>query len=65
MTLSRATGEIHLNLTQIQLLGQLWNSSTLTNVYNDLAKSTTDANAGEMSGNRMFYANDYMVCFSV
>lgn len=58
---ARATGEIHLNLTQIQVLGQLWNSDVLTTAYNGLSKSTSDANAGALVGNRMFYANDYMV----
>ncbi|THH34187.1 hypothetical protein EUX98_g65 [Antrodiella citrinella] len=57
----QATAQINLNLTQIQVLGQLWGSDTLTEVYNGLTKNTTDANAGELDGNRMFYANDYMV----
>ncbi|TCD71497.1 hypothetical protein EIP91_008878 [Steccherinum ochraceum] len=57
----QATAQINLNLTQIQVLGQLWESDTLTQVYNGLVKNTTDANAGELVGNRMFYANDYMV----
>ena len=27
-----------------------------------LSKKTASANAGNLIGNRMFYANDYMVC---
>ncbi|TCD64841.1 hypothetical protein EIP91_003589 [Steccherinum ochraceum] len=58
---AQGTAQINLNLTQIQVLGQLWQSDTLTQTYNSLVKNTTDANAGQLMGNRMFYANDYMV----
>ncbi|KAH8102634.1 polysaccharide lyase family 8 protein [Cristinia sonorae] len=57
----QATADIHLNLTQIQLLGQLWGSDTFTSAYNTLTQPSADANVGSTSGNRMFYANDYMV----
>ena len=42
-------------------LGEQWSSSTLTGFTNDLSANTTNANAGKLVGNRMFYANDYMV----
>ncbi|KAI0271375.1 polysaccharide lyase family 8 protein [Gloeopeniophorella convolvens] len=58
---AQATGSLNLNLSEIQELGQLWNSSTITDVYNGLVKPTTDANAGNVIGNRNFYNNDYMV----
>ncbi|KAG6813263.1 hypothetical protein H0H92_012677 [Tricholoma furcatifolium] len=57
----QAIENLKINITQIQVLGELWNSSTLSGVYDDLQLSTTDANAGALVGNRMFYANDYMV----
>ncbi|EIM89219.1 polysaccharide lyase family 8 protein [Stereum hirsutum FP-91666 SS1] len=56
-----ATGSLNLNLTEIQQLGELWNSSSMVDVYNALVKNTSDANAGALYGNRNFYSNDYMV----
>ncbi|KAI0068343.1 polysaccharide lyase family 8 protein [Artomyces pyxidatus] len=58
---AQATGSLNINLTEIQQLGELWSSSTMTDVYNALVKPTSDANAGELFGNRNFYNNDYMV----
>ncbi|KAI0051679.1 polysaccharide lyase family 8 protein [Auriscalpium vulgare] len=58
---AQATGSLNINLTEIQELGELWDSSTLTNAYHDLTKPTKDANAGEIHGNRNFWSNDYMV----
>jgi hypothetical protein len=52
---------LEVNLTQIQVLGQLWGSTDITNFYNDLAAPGTTVNPGSVVGNRMFYANDYMV----
>ncbi|KAJ7629648.1 polysaccharide lyase family 8 protein [Mycena polygramma] len=52
---------LEVNLTQIQVLGQLWQSTDITNFYNDLATNGTTVNPGAVVGNRMFYANDYMV----
>lgn len=52
---------LELNLTQIQVLGQLWESTDITNFYNDLATDGTTVNPGSLVGNRMFYTNDYMV----
>ncbi|KAL7285292.1 hypothetical protein ACG7TL_000387 [Trametes sanguinea] len=56
----QATGSIKINISQIQQLGQLWGSTALESVYQSLAESTDNANAGKIVGNRMFYANDYM-----
>lgn len=61
----RATANLKTNLTQIQALGQLWNSADVAAVYNSLTASSTTANVGSLSGNRMFYANDYMVRISL
>ncbi|KDQ63719.1 polysaccharide lyase family 8 protein [Jaapia argillacea MUCL 33604] len=55
------TANIGINLTQVLQLGQEWSSNTLINAYYSLSKNTTDANAGALKGNRMFYNNDYMV----
>ncbi|KAI0662798.1 galactose mutarotase-like protein [Cubamyces menziesii] len=57
----QATGSIKINISQIQELGQLWDSDVLQSVYQSLAEPSNDANAGPINGNRMFYANDYMV----
>ncbi|KAJ6615863.1 polysaccharide lyase family 8 protein [Mycena sp. CBHHK59/15] len=56
---SAATLEV--NLTQIQVLGQLWDSDDITSFYNGLTDDGTSVNPGSVVGNRMFYANDYMV----
>ncbi|OBZ79298.1 Chondroitinase-AC, partial [Grifola frondosa] len=57
----QATGSININITEIQQLGEEWDSGNLTSVYNSLIANTTDANVGSINGNRMFYNNDYMV----
>lgn len=57
----QATGGLNLNLSEVLQLGELWNSSIMTRVYHNLVKSTMDANAGNLIGNRNFYNNDYMV----
>ncbi|THH15976.1 hypothetical protein EW146_g4583 [Bondarzewia mesenterica] len=57
----QATENLKTNLTQLQVLGQEWGSATLTQAFDSLSLSTTDANAGALKGNRMFFANDYMV----
>lgn len=59
----RATASIKVNLTDIERLGQLWNSSDLLSAYDSLSKGSVDANVGALKGNRMFYNNDYMVSF--
>ncbi|KAI0365220.1 galactose mutarotase-like protein [Pilatotrama ljubarskyi] len=58
---NQATASININITEIQELGKLWNSSVLQSVSQSLARPSKDANAGNITGNRMFYANDYMV----
>ncbi|TCD71496.1 hypothetical protein EIP91_008877 [Steccherinum ochraceum] len=57
----QATGSIKINITQIQDLGDAWNSDVLKSAYANLSKNTTDANVGTLAGNRMFFDNDYMV----
>ncbi|KAF8198911.1 polysaccharide lyase family 8 protein [Pholiota molesta] len=57
----QATGSIKINLTEVLELGNQWSSSTLINFANSLSATTKNANAGKLEGNRMFYANDYMV----
>ena len=42
-------------------MGEAWGSDILTDAYNNLSKNTTNANAGSLNGNRVFYNNDYMV----
>lgn len=56
-----ADANIKTNVTQIQVLGQLWNSDTLLDVFNNLSLNTTSSNSGNLVGNRVFYANDYAV----
>ncbi|KAL5495226.1 hypothetical protein ACEPAI_689 [Sanghuangporus weigelae] len=56
----QATASIRMNVTEIAALGDLWESSTLLDVYDTLEKNSTTANVGSISGNRMFYSNDYM-----
>ncbi|RDB29606.1 Chondroitinase-AC [Hypsizygus marmoreus] len=58
---NQATGSIKINLTQVHELGQLWSSGPLVNFAESLSTNTSNANAGRLVGNRMFYANDYMV----
>ncbi|KAI0035969.1 polysaccharide lyase family 8 protein [Vararia minispora EC-137] len=57
----QATASINLNLAEIQTLGQQWNSEVLTNAHSRLVKPSQDANVGQITGNRMFWSNDYMV----
>ncbi|THH34186.1 hypothetical protein EUX98_g64 [Antrodiella citrinella] len=58
---AQATGSININTTQIEALGEAWNSTVLESVFSSLSKNTTNANVGSINGNRMFFANDYMV----
>ncbi|KAI0669928.1 chondroitin AC/alginate lyase [Trametes maxima] len=57
---SQATGSININTTEIQELGQLWDSTILQSVYSSLSQDSENANAGNINGNRVFYANDYV-----
>lgn len=59
--LRSASSGVKTNLTQVQNLGNLWNSSTLQSVYANLTMNTTSANSGNLTGNRVFYSNDYAV----
>ncbi|KAJ7689202.1 polysaccharide lyase family 8 protein [Mycena rosella] len=58
---TQATASILLNLTKIDALGQEWDSDTLEEFSTTLSTNGATANAGDLTGNRMFYANDYMV----
>ncbi|KAF8807439.1 polysaccharide lyase family 8 protein [Phlegmacium glaucopus] len=58
---AQATESIKINLTEVLDLGQQWSSDALIDFANDLSENTTHANSGNLIGNRMFYANDYMV----
>ena len=57
----RATSGLKIDLSDILRLGELWDSSTMVQVYHSLIEPTDDANAGKLIGNRYFYSNDYMV----
>ncbi|KAJ7149832.1 polysaccharide lyase family 8 protein [Mycena crocata] len=57
---NNAAAGLKLNLTQIEVLGQLWQSDDITSFYNALTDDG-NVNPGSLVGNRMFYANDYMV----
>ena len=56
----RATGSININISEIAQLGEEWGSSTLTTVATSLSKNSSNANEGNIIGNRMFFTNDYM-----
>ena len=60
----QATGSINTNLTEVRVLGESWQSDKLVNIVDSLNQNTTDANAGSLNGNRMFWDNDYMVRLS-
>lgn len=53
-----------MNLTQLQVLGNLWNSDVLLEVFDTLSRESDSANSGDLVGNRMFYANDFAVSIS-
>ncbi|KAG9035128.1 hypothetical protein FRB95_011995 [Tulasnella sp. JGI-2019a] len=57
----QATASINMNLTQIEQLGNEWNSTTMATTAKNLAKGGAGANAGKLTGNRMFWIQDYMV----
>ncbi|KAJ7581087.1 polysaccharide lyase family 8 protein [Mycena floridula] len=58
---NESSASLKTNFTQLQVLGQEWNSSTMLSVFNAWNSSPTDANIGAIQGNRIFYANDYIV----
>ncbi|KAJ7597074.1 polysaccharide lyase family 8 protein [Mycena floridula] len=57
---NQATANLKINLTQISVLGQEWGSADILQVYQVLSSTSSSVNLG-ITGNRMFYANDYMV----
>ncbi|KZP04685.1 polysaccharide lyase family 8 protein, partial [Athelia psychrophila] len=57
----QATGSINFNVSELQQLADQWQSDALLDVVESLQTNTSDANSGSIVGNRMFYANDYMV----
>ncbi|KAL5518907.1 hypothetical protein ACEPAH_590 [Sanghuangporus vaninii] len=57
----QATSSIQMNITKIAALADLWESSTLLDVYDKLEENSTTANVGSIDGNHMFYSNDYML----
>lgn len=59
---NQASSNLKMNLTQIQELGNAWNSEDIIRFGTDLADpDPTTANAGHLNGNRMFWYSDYMV----
>ncbi|KAJ3574860.1 hypothetical protein NP233_g1480 [Leucocoprinus birnbaumii] len=54
------SASINMNLTEVGVLGQLWNSSILSD-FATLSGQGKTSNAGDLVGNRMFWDNDYMV----
>lgn len=58
---TRATGSIKINVTEVGELGKQWASQTLIDFAESLSGNDSNANAGQLEGNRMFYNNDYMV----
>ncbi|KAH8814787.1 polysaccharide lyase family 8 protein [Flagelloscypha sp. PMI_526] len=59
---NQATGSLKMNLTDFKVLGNLWGSQTLLDFEHELVNGTNiTPNAGNVVGNRFFYANDYMV----
>ncbi|KAF6765934.1 chondroitin AC lyase [Ephemerocybe angulata] len=55
-------GSVRADLGSVQQLGDLWNSNALKRFGNLLqGASMSSANPGTLVGNKMFFANDYMV----
>ena len=51
-----------INLTEVKELGQQWESDILTSFADTVEPPAGNgANVNGVTGNRMFYANDYMV----
>ncbi|CAE6346706.1 unnamed protein product [Rhizoctonia solani] len=57
----QASANIKMNLSSVQALGDAWNSTRLQRFATDLSKPIKTANAGYLTGNRMFWNSDYMV----
>ncbi|GLB35537.1 putative polysaccharide lyase family 8, N terminal alpha-helical domain [Lyophyllum shimeji] len=56
----QATASININVSAVGELGQLWGSKQLTKFATSLS-APSNVNPGGLTGNRMFYTNDYMV----
>ncbi|KAJ8522569.1 hypothetical protein ONZ45_g911 [Pleurotus djamor] len=52
---------LNVNLTRVMELGQGWGSQTLIKFSQRFSQTGSNANAATLFGNRMFYANDYLV----
>lgn len=50
-----------INLTDVNALGEVWGSESLKAFAANMNKDTSNANVGDLRGNRMFYTSDYMV----
>ncbi|KAG9035110.1 hypothetical protein FRB95_011977 [Tulasnella sp. JGI-2019a] len=57
----QASASINVNVTQIEELGNEWDSTDMATTATNLASGGTGANAGDLIGNRMFWVQDYMV----
>ncbi|KAG2045283.1 polysaccharide lyase family 8 protein [Suillus americanus] len=57
----QASSGVLTNFSKLEELGEQWNSDVLVNFARSISSNTTNANAGGLLGNRMFYNNDYMV----
>ncbi|KIK62001.1 polysaccharide lyase family 8 protein [Collybiopsis luxurians FD-317 M1] len=58
----QATSGIHLNLSEVAELGNVWSSQDMIHFASSLANANgTSANAGALNGDKVFFANDYMV----
>jgi hypothetical protein len=54
-----------MDLSQVLQLGNAWNQKDLIRFGSELTgKGDKTANSGNLSGNRMFWSSDYMVCAS-
>lgn len=58
---NQATASININLTKVEQLGQEWEAPVLVEFAQSLSEPSRSANAGGLTGNRMFFTNDYMV----
>ncbi|KAG9018585.1 hypothetical protein FRB90_011307 [Tulasnella sp. 427] len=57
----QATAGLNMDFGQVQTLGQQWGDATMTKVSAALLQSGGTSNAGNVTGHRMFYSNDYTV----
>ncbi|KIY71594.1 polysaccharide lyase family 8 protein [Cylindrobasidium torrendii FP15055 ss-10] len=58
----QASGSLGMNLADVRALGSAWSSAAIQKFASIADQNNMDgANAGKVYGNRMYYANDYMV----